>query len=353
MLAVQHAVRKSGPDPLILNPVRGGDDVKAILVQEAGPADVLRPAEIEEPAPGAGEALVAVEVVGVPFGDTIVRSGRYPTTFPYVPGIEVGGRIAAVGPGVDKFLLGRRVVATTVGNVGGYAELARVNVADVVDVPAGLPLEQAVAVFQAGALAIGLLGAMRVGADDSLLVTAAAGRVGSLLTQLAAATTSSGSGLVIGAARGPDKLAAITQDGAAMAVDYSHDRWVEQVRSATAGTGADIVLDAVGGVIGAQALEATAAGHGRLGIYGYSSGAWPRFDIGQLARRGITVTGPLGIMWARPLAEQRQDPGLALNAAATGRLVPRIWRSYPLTDAARAHTDLETRTSTGAVVLHL
>jgi NADPH:quinone reductase len=116
----------------------------------------------------------------VAYGDVIVRSGRRPTPtpLPWIPGIEVGGVVVAVGSGVDARLAGRPVVATTAGQQGGYAELAVASAGSTFPVPDGLTLDVALTVFQAGALARGMLAAMGLRADDTVLVTAAAGRIG-------------------------------------------------------------------------------------------------------------------------------------------------------------------------------
>lgn len=152
-----------------------------------------------------------------------------------------------------------------VGNAGGYAERATARAADVFPVPAGPELAHAVAVFQAGAVAAGLLSAMRVAAGESVLVTAAAGRIGSLVVQLARAA---GAQPVIGAAGGPAKTAETRELGADVAVDLIEQDWPEQVRRATGNRGATVVLDAVGGEMGAQALDAAADAGGRVGVHG-------------------------------------------------------------------------------------
>jgi NADPH2:quinone reductase len=217
----------------------------------------------------------------------------------------------------------------------------------VYEVPDGLPLDRAVAVFQAGAVAAGVLTAMRVRAGDTVLVTAAAGRLGSLLVQLAKAAGAR----VIGAAGGEEKAAAASAFGADVAVDYRRPGWVAEVRAATGGRGASVVLDAIGGTTGGQAVEAAADGTGRVGLYGLASGSWTTVGTPELSRRGLTLTGALGVALARPEAEQRAHTEQALNAAASGRLVPRIHAAHPLEHAARAHGDLEGRRTIGAVVL--
>lgn len=322
--------------------------MRVVRVREFGPPEVLRIEDAAQPRPAAGQVLVAVEVAGVCFGDTIVRSGRYPFPLPYVPGLEAGGRVAAVGPDVHPSLVGTRVVADTLAMTGGYAESALAEADRVHAVPAGLPLTEAVAVFRSGAVAVGLVAAMGVTPDDTVLVTAAAGRIGSLLVQRAKAA---GAAQVIGAAAGARKTAAVRNFGADLAVDYRQRDWVARVKEATGGRGADVVFDAVGGDIGGGALEAAADGTGRIGLYGFTSGTWTALDARTLGRRGLTVSGALGRSFAKPAAEQRADVTEALRAAGEGRLLPRVHGTYPLERAAGAHAALEGRRTVGAVLL--
>ncbi|MES4908881.1 MULTISPECIES: zinc-binding dehydrogenase [unclassified Streptomyces] len=322
--------------------------MRVVRVDEFGPPQVLHVEEADAPEAGPGQAVVEVEVAAAIYGDTIVRGGRYPFPLPYVPGLEVAGRVVSVHPASDQSLVGQRVVATTVGMTGGYAEQAVVAVGQMHPVPVELSLDEAIAVFQAGAVAGGILSAVRLSPDDSVLVTAAAGRIGSLLVQLA---KERGARTVIGAAGGERKTAAAREFGADLAVDYTADGWVEQVKEATGGKGADIVLDAVGGTVGARALDAAADGGGRIGVYGFTSGEWTALDAFTLGRRGLTVIGALGIAFAKPAAEQHADVTEALKAAAAGRIGARIHATYPLEQAAEAHADLEERRTIGAVLL--
>ncbi|HEX3515667.1 MAG TPA: zinc-binding dehydrogenase [Trebonia sp.] len=320
--------------------------MRAIRVERFGEPDVLEVRDVADPVPGAGQVLVDVRLAGVAYGDVIVRSGVYPLPLPWVPGIEVAGEVVAVGTDVDSSLLGKTVVATTAGQAGGYAERAVATAAYTFPVADGLALDRALVVFQAGALARGMLSAMRLDASDTVLITAAAGRVGSLLVQWAKAAGAT----VIGAAS-LAKLDAVTGFGADHAVDYGAAGWAEQVRKLTGGGGATLVLDAVGGSVAASAFGATADGVGRIGVYGYASGSWAALDIQDIARRGLTMCGPLGMVIRKSDAEQRDDAEQALAAARRGELRPRIHGRFPLEQAAGAHRELESRRSVGAVVL--
>jgi NADPH2:quinone reductase len=231
---------------------------------------------------------------------------------------------------------------------GGYGERVVADMTNVFTLPKELSVEQALGVFLAAGTAIRILKTAQVEPGEAVLITAAAGNTGSQLVQLAKAT---GAGLVIGAARGKEKLAAVSQLGADVTIDYSEDDWVEQVRNVTGGKGADVVIDAVGGTIGHQAFEVTANGHGRLVVYGSSSGTEATIGMHELAMRGITVIGALGIAMTRTEQETRADIEAALHEAAIGRLVAIIGQTYPLERAADAHAAIEARQVIGKVLL--
>lgn len=321
--------------------------MRIVQARQFGPPDVLQVEEAEEPQAGPGQVIIDVKAAGVGFGDTLIRSGKYPFPLPFVPGWEVGGRIARVGPDGDRSLIGQPVVARLTSG-GGYAERVAVDAATLFRIPTGLSIEQAVGVFLAGQTAVSLHKVIRITAGEVVLITAAAGSVGSLLVQLAKAA---GAGTVIGAARGKGKLDEISRLGADIAIDYSEEDWVEQVREVTGGKGADVVIDSVGGNIGQQALEVTANGHGRLAVFGVSSGSAITIETLGLARRGITVIGALGIMLAMSEQEMRANAEFALAEAAAGRLVAMIGQTYPLERAVEAHAALESRQTIGKVLL--
>src|SRR6266567_1594385 len=176
--------------------------MRIVQVHQFGPPEVLKIEEAEEPQAGPGQVVIKVSAAGVAFGDTIMRAGKYPFPLPFVPGFDVGGRVIQVGPGGDQSLLGEFVVARTNNNSGGYAEQAAVDATNVFRIPTELSVEQTAGVFLAGQTAVGLLKAMTIEPGEVVLITAAAGGVGSLMVQLARAV---GAGTVIGAARGREK----------------------------------------------------------------------------------------------------------------------------------------------------
>ncbi len=320
--------------------------MRAVRVSEFGGPEVLVVETVADPAPGEGQVLIDVRLAGVAYGDVMVRSGVYPLPLPWIPGFEVAGEVLAVGAGVDESLIGRIVVATTIGQSGGYAERAVAPAAYTFVVPEELALDVALTVFQSGATARGLLGAMRLTADDTVLITAAAGRIGSLMVQLA----KSAGATVIGAASA-GKLGAVKEFGADHAVDYGADDWSGRVRELTGGRGVSLVLDSVGGATAEAAFAVTEDGRGRFGVYGYASGAWPRLPIEDITRRGLTVCGALGTVIRKSDVEQREDAAQALAAAVRGELTPRVHSRFALDRAADAHRELQERRSVGAIVI--
>ncbi|WP_165423350.1 zinc-binding dehydrogenase [Ktedonosporobacter rubrisoli] len=320
--------------------------MRIVQAHQFGPPEVLQVVEKEDPHAEPDQVVIEVQIAGVAFGDTIVRKGLYPTPLPFEPGREVGGRITHVGRDGDQSLIGKLAVANI--NAGGYAERVAASRRNIFLIPPALSVEQAVSVFRAGQTALALLEAMHIQPGDTVLILAAAGSIGSLMIQL---VKRAGISMVIGAARGKEKLAMVSRLRADVAIDYSENDWAEQVRTVTGGKGADVVLDAVGGTIGRQAFETLAPGRGRIGIYGFASGTWTQIETRELARRGLTVIGPLGIALTRTEQEWRAFAESALAEAAAGRLVPVIGQTYPLEQAALAHAALEARQTTGNVLL--
>ncbi|QBD80698.1 hypothetical protein EPA93_33890 [Ktedonosporobacter rubrisoli] len=323
--------------------------MRLVKAHKYGVPEVLQVVEQAEPQLGPGQVMIKVMASGIGFGETFARRGKYPSSFPlpFEPGWEVGGQIIHVGEGVDPSLVGLLVLASNSGG-RGYADLFVVNADAVLPVPAKVSIEQATAAFLSGQVAFGVLSAVRVQPGETVLITAAAGAIGSLLLQLAKAA---GAGAVIGAARGKEKGVVLSQLGADATIDYSEDNWVERVREITGGKGADVVIDSVGGAIGRGALDATANVHGRLGIFGISSGAGITIETLNLARRGITVVGALGIMMAAPEQEKHAWSREVLSCVAAGRLRAVIGQTYPLEQAAEAHAALEERRTIGKVLL--
>jgi NADPH2:quinone reductase len=325
--------------------------MRAISLHTFGPAENLRYERVADPEPAEGQVRIAVTAAGVHLIDTSIRRGEAfgaapPPTLPTIPGREVAGVVDALGAGVDQGWLGRRVVAHLGLGGGGYAERAVRDVVALHDIPEGLADDAAVAMIGTGRTALLILEDARLGPDDVVLVTAAAGGLGSLLIQ---AGRNAGA-TVVGVAGGPDKAERARRLGAHVALDYRLPGWPQAVREALAGRDVTVALDGVGDAIGRAALELLGPG-GRMVMYGNAGGALTPLTAADLYGRGLTVAVPIGTRAMRRPGGLYGLEQAALDAAAEGRMVPVVGRRFPLAEAAAAHTAMETRDTVGKVVL--
>ncbi|MFF0368775.1 zinc-binding dehydrogenase [Micromonospora sp. NPDC005087] len=315
--------------------------MRAVWIRAFGGPEVLVPGPAPDPAPGPGQVLVDVAHANITFVETQQRSGRpgpFRVTPPLIPGNGVGGVIAAVGPGVDPGLTGRRVVSAT-GGSGGYAERVAVHATAPIEVPAGLALDAAVALLADGRTATMLTEAVGVHPGDRVLVEAAAGGVGSLLVQLAARAGAR----VIGVAGGQRKVDLLPGLGAELSVDYRAPGWAARIRDAVGGV--DVVFDGVGGPVAQTAFELLAPG-GRMVSFGLASGEWSPVSVEAATARQVALIRP-----DVPPARLRAYTGRALAEAAAGRLRPVIGQRFPLERAADAHAAIEARSTVGKTLL--
>jgi len=320
--------------------------MRVAKVERFGGPEVLMAAEMPDPVAGPGQVVVRVTAADVLFVETVVRRGEgggyFPVKPPYVPGGAVAGQVISVAKGVEPSWIGQRVVAGMAG--GGYAQQAIALVADLVPIPDGLGMDEAVALFHDGRTALGLLEATGAHAGESVLVTAAAGGLGILLVQRA---RSSGAH-VVAAARGQAKLRLVRELGAETVVDYSEPDWTTRVREATGGTGPDVVFDGAGGQIGRAAFEITRPG-GRFSAHGTASGAFADVDPKEAERRGITVRGIEQVQFTS--ADVRRLVVQVLSDAASGQIRPVIGQRFSLEHAADAHAAIEARDVIGKTLL--
>ena len=311
--------------------------MNAIRLHAFGPAANLTYEPVPDPEPRPGQVRIAVDTAGVHLIDTTIRSGRQMGPLPLpdlpaIPGREVAGTVDALGDGVDPAWLGRRVVAHLGVASAGYAELAVREVEHLHALPDGLPADVAVAMIGTGRTAMAILDdAARIAVGDVVLVTAAAGGLGALLSQAARRAGAT----VIGAA-GPAKLDRVTAD---VRVDYTRPDWTDAIEGDVT-----VVLDGVGGAAGRAAFERLARG-GRHVLYGWSSGEMTPVTTADIVARSVTVGSAL----VRP-GDLRALEERALAAAADGTLTPLLTR-FPLAEAAAAHAALEARETIGKVVL--
>jgi NADPH:quinone reductase len=319
----------------------------AIRLHEFGPAENLRWEEVDDPVPGPGEVLVDVAVSGVHLLDTSIRRGAAMGPFPLpelpaIPGREVAGVVAAVGPDVDAAWVGRRVVAHLGQASSGYAERVATEASRLHALPDGLDARVAVAMIGTGRTALGVLDHARPGEDDVVLVTGAAGGLGALLVQGAMRAGAE----VVGLAGGEEKVAQVRTLGAG-AVDYLQPDWPAQVRSLLGDRGPTLVLDGVGGAAGRAAFELLEPG-GRIVLFGWSSGSPTELDTGDLVGRSVGASAGLG---PHILGRLRELEERALAAAARGELRPLLDDRFSLERAAEAHLALESRKTVGKVLL--
>lgn len=320
--------------------------MRAIRLHAFGPAENLTYEEAEDPVPGPGQVRVAVEAAGVHLLDTALREGARgplpaPPALPTIPGREVAGVVESLGEGVAELWLGRRVVAHLGFAPGGYAELAVTDVDRVHEIPENLDFAEAVAMIGTGRTAMGIVQFAELGPDAVAVIPAAAGGIGTLLVQYA----KNAGATVIGLAGGPEKAARVEAGGADLAVDYRDPEWPGKVRAHLGGRFATVVFDGVGGEIAREAVALLGPG-GKHIVFGWSSGGVR--DGSPYLVEGVSeqVLGPV----MTKNASIRTLELRALAEAAAGRLTPAVQR-FPLADAAAAHHALQTRRTTGKVVL--
>jgi NADPH:quinone reductase len=319
--------------------------VRAVLVSSTGAADVLQVTEVDRPSPGDGQVLVRVAVAGVNYMDVYQRSGTVPLPTPFVAGVEGVGTVVEVGNGVDDLPIGRRV-GWLRGGQGSYAEYVLVDAAMAVPVPDAVPDEVAAAVLMQGVTAQYLAtDTYRVQPGDTVLVHAAAGGVGQLLTQV---VTLRG-GRVIGTVSTEQKAEVARAAGAEEVLRY--EEVPGRVKQLTGGNGVAAVYDGVGGATFDASLASLRA-RGVLVVYGTSSGPTPPLEIPRLNSGGsLYVTRPTVVHYTATRDELRARTDEVFGWVASGQLRVSIGGRFPLADAARAHQDLESRRTTGKLLL--
>lgn len=323
----------------------------AIRQHAFGGPEVLEHEEVPDLEPAEDQVRVAVEAAGVHLLDTSIRSGTSGGPFPLpdlpmIPGREVAGTVDRVGPGVDAGWVGRRVVAHLGMESGGYAAQALAPVGALHVVPDHVGAAAAVAMIGTGRTAMGVLDVAGLTADDVVVVTGAAGGLGSLLVQAAHATGA----FVVGLAGGDAKVAHVRDQGADLAVDYLRPDWTDRVAAELGDRTVTVLLDGVGGDAGRAALELLGVG-GRVVLFGASSGTPLEITTGDLFSRGLTASAAVGARILQRPGGLREFETAALAALASGSLTPTVSATFPLKDAAQAHRALESRATIGKVVL--
>ena len=320
--------------------------MKAIQIRATGGPEVLEQAELPIPVPGPGQVLIRIEAIGVNFIEIYFRKGTYKAALPLIPGSEAAGTIEDLGSGVNGFKPGDLVAS--VGVAGSYAEYALVPAAQLVKVPAGVSPEKAAAAMLQGMTAHYLAhSTWPLKAGETALVHAGAGGVGLLLTQMAARIGAR----VITTVSSEAKAELSREAGASDAIVYTEQDFETEVKRLTNGKGVDVVYDSVGKTTFDKSLNCLRP-RGLLALFGASSGPVPPFDLIQLSGKGsLYITRPTLWHYVATRSELEWRAGEVLGWAASGELKLRTEHVYSLTDAAQAQTDMETRKTTGKILL--
>jgi NADPH2:quinone reductase len=323
--------------------------MRAVEISQFGPPEVLRLGERPDPVAAAGEVLIAVEAAGVNRPDVIQRYGKYPPPpgASDIPGLEVAGRITALGAGVSGFAIGDRVCALLAG--GGYAEIAAAPQEQVLPIPQGMTAIAAAGipetfftvwtnVFQRGRLAAG----------EAILIHGGTSGIGTTAIQLAKAFAA----VVVTTAGSDEKCAAALQLGAMHAFNYRTTDWVAEARRATNGRGADVILDIVGGDYIPRNLDLLAV-EGRLLQIAFLKTAKAEVDFSIMMRKRATITG--STLRPRTPAEKgaiaRELHARVWPLFERRAVAPIIHATFPLADAAAAHRLMESSTHIGKIIL--
>ncbi|MET7980281.1 zinc-binding dehydrogenase [Streptomyces mirabilis] len=327
--------------------------MRAVEIQEYGGPEVLRVVEAEVPAPGAGQVSIDVAYTGVNFADLKARADGYRVpALPFVPGLEVSGRVRALGAGVTGLAVGQEVAALT--QSGAYADVVVADAVTVFPLPPGVDLRTGATLPTVLPTAYALIHTVgRLQPGETVLVQGAAGGVGTVLGQLASAA---GAGAVHGVVSSAAKAEYAREHGYDEVFITSSTppsaSFVKEVREATDGRGVDLALDPVGGETLRASLDSLAP-FGRLVSFGNASGAQP-WQVGQpdLYPLALSVSGfsILTLAQTSP-TELRTLTERAFQTVVDGVVSLPVTAEFALPDAAKAHRLMGTRTSTGKLLL--
>jgi len=318
--------------------------MKAIRVSQTGGPEVLQYVDVDDPKPGAGEALVRIEAIGVNFIDVYHRTGLYKLPLPFSPGSEAAGVVEAIGEGVDSLKKGDRVAYAMVR--GAYAEYAVAPADKLVSLPDAIDAKTAAAAMLQGMTAHYLSTSVHpIAAGEAVLIHAASGGVGALLVQMAKMR-----GARVFGTASTKHLHIAREAGCDVVIDYTKDDFESIVMAETAGKGCNAVYDSVARTTFDKSLECCGL-RATLGLFGQSSGTVPPFDPGRLAKNGVFLTRPSLAHYTHTREELLDRSREVFEWIGSGRLTLRIDREVPLRDAAAAHRALEARETTGKVLL--
>ena len=321
----------------------------AIRIHRLGGPELLRWEEIAIADPGPGEVLVRQEAVGLNYADTYRRRGIYPLeSLPAVIGVEAAGVVEAVGPRADDDPVFRPGDRVAYGGVqGAYCERGVIPAHRLVRIPDGIDFENAAAVILKGMTSWYLCRrTYRLSAGETVLVHAAAGGVGTILSQWCKALGA----VVIGTAGSAEKARMARENGCDHVILYEEEEFVERVREVTGGKGVPVVFDGVGAATFEGSLRCLSS-FGTMISYGNASGVVPPFQILRLMDKCLTLARPSVIAHVERRTDLEAATGALFGHIEAGRIRVAIGQRFPLAEAAEAHRALESRRTRGCTVL--
>lgn len=319
----------------------------AITVAEAGGPEQIQWSEVETPAPAAGEVLVRTVAVGVNRADLLQRQGHYPPPkgISEIMGLEASGVVEQLGEGVEDLAVGDEVVCLLAG--GGYAEYFVVPAGQCIRPPQDVDLVTAAGLVEVAATVLSNMDGVQLAQGETFLVHGGAGGIGTFAIQYAKALGCR----VVATAGSEAKLEHCRQMGADVAIDY-HDDWVAELKQATDGKGADVILDVMGAKYLELNVDALATG-GRLVIIGMQGGVKGTLNIGKLLNKRALVTATS--LRFRPVEEKvaicQRVAEVVWPLVADGSIKPAPETRIPLTEARRAHEQLAGGENIGKIIL--
>jgi len=320
---------------------------RAIRIHDTGGPEVMRLEDVDVPAPAAGNVQVEHRAIGLNYIDVYDRSGMYAQNLPAGLGREAAGIVSAVGARVRGFRVGDRV-AYVLGSPGSYCDVRNVPSDRLVKIPAGVSDEQAAVLMLKGMTACYLLRhTYRVKRGDVIVVHAAAGGVGLLLSQWGKALGA----VVIGIVGSEEKAKLAKKNGCKHVLVRGRDAIAATVKKLSKGLGAHVVYDAVGKDTFTESLDCLRK-RGLMVSYGSASGPAPPFSVGDLVKRGsLFVTRPTLFDYTADRADLESMARETFAVVKKKIVKVQIHQRYKLADAAQAHRDLEARKTTGASVI--
>lgn len=322
--------------------------MRAVVVDRWMEPSELAVREVPDPETGPGMLGVEVRAAGCNFFDILMAKGQYQVRppFPFVPGAELAGVVTAVGPDVRGFKAGDRVLAAV--PLGAFAERAAVPARAAMRMPDGMSFEEGAAfpiVYPTSYAGLVFRAGLR--SSEHLLVHAAAGGVGIAAVQIGKALGAR----VIATAGSPEKLEIAKRAGADVVIDYKSGDWVEAVKQATGGRGADVIYDSVGGDVTDGSLKCI-AWNGRLLVIGFASGRIPEVKLNRVLLKNISL---VGLHWGAHAMYEPARIGETFDALfgllAAGKIRPLVYKTYPLEELPEALAALGSRRSWGKVIV--